>query len=71
MAVMRLTRVVPVLLALLASRAVSATELMPLAEVRPGMQGVAKIEAGRQSAGWVLTHRIIDWLRLALWSWVG
>ncbi|MBK6973395.1 MAG: efflux RND transporter periplasmic adaptor subunit [Sterolibacteriaceae bacterium] len=39
--------------------------------LRPGMQGVAKIEAGRQSAGWVLTHRIVDWLRLAVWSWVG
>ena len=39
--------------------------------LRPGMQGVAKIEAGRQSAGWVLSHRIIDWLRLAVWSWVG
>ena len=39
--------------------------------LRPGMQGVAKIEAGSQSAGWVLSHRIIDWLRLAVWSWVG
>ena len=39
--------------------------------LRPGLQGVAKIDAGRQSFAWILTHRFADWLRLALWSWGG
>lgn len=36
-------------------------------EVRPGMEGVAKVEAGRRSLLWIGTHRFVDWLRLALW----
>lgn len=41
------------------------------APLRPGLQGVAKIDAGTQSIAWIWTHRITDWLRLALWSWGG
>jgi multidrug efflux pump subunit AcrA (membrane-fusion protein) len=37
--------------------------------LRPGMEGVAKIEAGRRSLFWMITHRFFDWLRLAVWSW--
>ena len=37
--------------------------------LRPGMEGVAKITAGRQKLIWILTHRLVDWLRLTLWSW--
>ena len=36
--------------------------------LRPGLQGVAKIAAGQQSLGWIWTHRVADWARLALWS---
>src|SRR5580765_1271902 len=36
--------------------------------LRPGMRGVAKIGAGRRSAAWIATHRMLDWLRLAAWS---
>ncbi len=43
----------------------------PPAGLRPGLQGVAKIEAGNQPLGWIATHRLIDWLRLALWGWTG
>ncbi|MGE3309796.1 MAG: efflux RND transporter periplasmic adaptor subunit [Limisphaerales bacterium] len=39
----------------------------PEAWFRPGMQGVAKIEAGRRRLIWVLTHRTLDFLRLHLW----
>jgi hypothetical protein len=39
----------------------------PEAWFRPGMQGVAKLEAGRRRLIWVLTHRTIDFLRLHLW----
>ena len=38
--------------------------------LRPGLQGVAKIDAGERSAAWIWGHRGVDWLRLALWSWV-
>lgn len=34
---------------------------------RPGMSGLVKIEAGRRSLFWILTHRTIDFLRLYLW----
>lgn len=37
--------------------------------LRPGLQGVAKIDAGERSAAWIWGHRARDWLRLALWSW--
>jgi RND family efflux transporter MFP subunit len=39
----------------------------PEAWFRPGMQGVAKLEAGRRRLIWVLTHRTVDFLRLHLW----
>lgn len=37
--------------------------------LRPGLQGVAKIKAGERSLAWIMSHRIINWLRIALWSW--
>ena len=40
----------------------------PPALLRPGMEGVAKIEVGRRSLLWIWTHGMIDWLRLWLWS---
>lgn len=36
--------------------------------LRPGLSGVAKIEVGNRSLGWLLFHRAADWLRLALWT---
>ena len=39
------------------------------ADLRPGLQGVAKIEAGSRTAVWIWTHRFVDWLRLTVWSW--
>jgi len=38
--------------------------------LRPGMEGVSKIEIGKRSLFWILTHDLIDWIRLALWSWL-
>lgn len=43
----------------------------PAAPLRPGLQGVAKIQVGSRSALWIATHRLTDWLRLAWWSWAG
>jgi multidrug resistance efflux pump len=38
-------------------------------ELRPGLQGVARIHAGEASWAWIWGHRALNWLRLALWSW--
>lgn len=38
--------------------------------LRPGMEGVAKVEVGRRSLWWILTHSLVDWLRLTLWNWL-
>ncbi len=39
-------------------------------QLRPGMQGVGKIDAGSASLLWIWTHAITDRLRLWLWSWL-
>ena len=38
------------------------------ANLRPGLSGVAKIEVGERSLGWLLFHRAAAWLRLAVWT---
>lgn len=38
--------------------------------LRPGMEGVGKIAAGERRWIWIWTHRLIDWLRLAFWTWM-
>ncbi len=42
----------------------------PGQELRPGMEGVAKIETGSHNLVWVWTHLLIDWLRLTAWKWM-
>lgn len=39
--------------------------------IRPGLEGVGKLDTGRAALGWVWFHGVADWLRLALWSWVA
>lgn len=39
-----------------------------LPQLRPGLSGVAKVDAGWRSLGWLLAHRGFDWLRLAWWK---
>jgi hypothetical protein len=34
---------------------------------RPGMTGLAKLEAGRRTAWWIASHSAIDFLRMKLW----
>lgn len=34
---------------------------------RPGMSGIAKINAGKRNLAWIGTHRLVDFLRLKLW----
>ncbi len=38
--------------------------------LRPGMQGIGKIVAGRERLVWIWTHEIVAWLRLWFWSWL-
>jgi len=38
--------------------------------LRPGMEGIGKIEVGSHSLWWILTHSFTDWLRLTLWEWL-
>lgn len=36
-------------------------------KLRPGMSGVARINAGERSMLWIQSHEMVDWIRLALW----
>jgi multidrug resistance efflux pump len=35
--------------------------------LRPGMSGYAKINAGKKSYAWMIAHPLWDWLALKLW----
>ena len=52
--------------ALFADRALSGASML-----RPGLQGAARLDAGEQPLAWVLGHRVLAWLRLQWWSWMG
>jgi RND family efflux transporter MFP subunit len=39
-------------------------------ELRPGMEGVAKIETGPRRIVWIWTRSVIEWLRLAAWKYL-
>jgi multidrug resistance efflux pump len=38
--------------------------------LRPGMEGIAKIETGRRSLLWIWAHPVIEWVRLAAWKYL-
>lgn len=38
--------------------------------LRPGMQGVARVDIGSRQLIWIWTHSLVDWLRLAWWAWL-
>ncbi|MCZ7564300.1 MAG: HlyD family efflux transporter periplasmic adaptor subunit [Burkholderiales bacterium] len=38
--------------------------------LRPGMQGVGKVEIGEARYVWIWSREIVDWLRLAAWKWL-
>jgi Barrel-sandwich domain of CusB or HlyD membrane-fusion/GAF domain len=44
------------------------TELGP--HLRPGMEGVAKIETGQRSLVWIWMRAVIEWLRLVAWKYL-
>jgi multidrug resistance efflux pump len=46
-------------------------QLMELGpHLRPGMEGVAKVEIGRRSIVWVWTHDFVEWLSLTAWKYL-
>lgn len=46
---------------------VEARLLHPSTRLQPGMEGVGKVDAGKRRLLWILTHSLVDWLRL--WAW--
>lgn len=69
---LRITQITPVALAK-EGRSYFRVEAMLVRNVdrlRPGMEGVAKIDAGSRKLFWIWTHRLVDWLRLTLWTWL-
>jgi RND family efflux transporter MFP subunit len=40
------------------------------ARLRPGMEGVGKVDIEERKLIWIWTHRFTDWLRLKIWSWL-
>jgi RND family efflux transporter MFP subunit len=40
-----------------------------LPTLRPGMQGVGKIDVEPRKLIWIWTHKIVQWWRMFLWSW--
>ena len=39
------------------------------AKLRPGMEGVGKIEVERRKLFWIWTHKLVHWMRMWVWSW--
>ncbi len=67
----RVTRITPVSVAREGRNffEVEATLAQGTPDMRPGLEGVAKLEAQRRSLYWVLGHRAVEWVRMAVWSW--
>ena len=38
--------------------------------LRPGMEGIGKVDAGERRIIWIWTHSLVDWLRLWTWKWL-
>lgn len=38
--------------------------------LRPGMEGVGKVEIGRASLVWIWTHPLFEWIWLTAWKWM-
>lgn len=35
--------------------------------MRPGMDGISKVDVGRERYAWLWTHRLVNWVRMKLW----
>lgn len=43
----------------------------PAEKLRPGLEGVAKVDIERRSLGWIWFHHAFDWLRFKTWAWLA
>jgi multidrug efflux pump subunit AcrA (membrane-fusion protein) len=46
---------------------VAEADVAALDELRPGMEGIANVSAGRKPVWWIVFHRAIDYARLSWW----
>lgn len=38
-------------------------------DLRPGMEGIGKVDVSRRSIAWVWTRSLMDWARMTIWTW--
>jgi RND family efflux transporter MFP subunit len=38
-------------------------------KLRPGMEGIGKIQVEERKLLWIWTHKIVHWMRMWVWSW--
>jgi multidrug resistance efflux pump len=38
-------------------------------KLRPGMEGVGKIDIDQRKLFWIWTHKMVHWMRMWIWSW--
>ena len=50
-------------------RVEATLEAQSQSNLRPGMEGVAKVDVGRHSIAWVWTRSLVDWARMLIWTW--
>jgi multidrug efflux pump subunit AcrA (membrane-fusion protein) len=50
-------------------KAIIAPTELTKRHLRPGMEGMAKVDVGQATYFWLWTHTAIDWLRMKLWLW--
>ncbi|MDJ0878501.1 MAG: HlyD family efflux transporter periplasmic adaptor subunit [Halieaceae bacterium] len=48
---------------------VEASLTEPADGLRPGMEGVGKIELGEARLGWIWSRELLAWLRIKTWTW--
>lgn len=66
-----ITKVVPVATAQDGKNTFRVEAALPEAPlwVRPGMEGVAKVEVDERGLVWIWSRSLIDWARIAIWKW--
>jgi multidrug efflux pump subunit AcrA (membrane-fusion protein) len=38
--------------------------------MKPGMEGIAKVDVGRARLFWIGTHKLVGWVRMKIWQWL-
>lgn len=49
---------------------VEASLATPDSRLKPGMEGIAKIDIGEANVAWVLTRKLTEWVQLAVWQYM-